>query len=136
MDRIDSVAAFIEVAEHRSFAAAARRLGRSPTAVTRMIGALEARLGVRLLNRTTRAVNVTEAGQRFLAGAKRVVVIMEHSNKDGQPKILKQCALPLTGKAVVHQVITDLAVLDVTREGLVLREVAPGVSAITYRCGS
>ncbi|MET0923189.1 MAG: LysR substrate-binding domain-containing protein [Xanthobacteraceae bacterium] len=77
MDRIGSVAVFVEVAERRSFAAAARRLGRSPTAVTRTIGELEARLGVRLLNRTTRAVGVTEAGERFLAGARRVLADLD-----------------------------------------------------------
>src|SRR5499433_3910665 len=77
MDRIDSVAAFVEVAERRSFTGAARRLGRSPAAVTRAIGELEARLGVRLLNRTTRAVSLTEAGERFLAGARRVLADLE-----------------------------------------------------------
>src|SRR2546430_11950908 len=69
MDRIESVAIFVEVAERRSFATAARRLARSPAAVTRAVGELETRLGVRLLNRTTRAVSLTEAGDRFLAGA-------------------------------------------------------------------
>lgn len=59
-------------------------------------------------------------------GAKRLIVTMEHTNKHGEAKILKQCALPLTGKRVVHRIITDLAVLDVTDAGLVLREVAPG----------
>jgi DNA-binding transcriptional LysR family regulator len=73
MDRFDALAVFVEVAEHRSFAEAARRLRRSPTAVTRAISELEARLGVRLLNRTTRAVSITEAGDRFLAGARRVL---------------------------------------------------------------
>ena len=68
MDRIESVAIFVEVAERRSFAAAARRLARSAAAVTRAVGELETRLGVRLLNRTTRAVSLTEAGDRFLAG--------------------------------------------------------------------
>jgi DNA-binding transcriptional LysR family regulator len=77
MDRIDAVAAFAEVAERGSFAEAARRLGRSPAAVTRAIAELEARLGVRLLNRTTRAVSVTEAGQRFLAGARRVLADLD-----------------------------------------------------------
>ena len=73
MDRIDNVAVFAEVAERGSFAEAARHLNRSPAAVTRAVAELEARLGVRLLNRTTRAVSVTETGQRFLAGARRVL---------------------------------------------------------------
>src|SRR5262245_63032127 len=70
MDRIESVVAFVEVAERRSFTAAARRLARSPAAVTRAVGELEMRLGVRLLNRTTRAVSLTEAGERFVAGGR------------------------------------------------------------------
>jgi DNA-binding transcriptional LysR family regulator len=77
MDRADAFGVFVEVAERRSFVAAARRLRRSPTAVTRIIGDLEARLGVRLLNRTTRAVSLTEAGDRFLAGARRVLADLE-----------------------------------------------------------
>ena len=67
------MAVFAEVAERGSFADAARHLNRSAAAVTRAVAELEARLGVRLLNRTTRAVSVTEAGQRFLAGARRVL---------------------------------------------------------------
>jgi len=65
----------------------------------------------------------------LVARAKRVVVIMDHAAKSGAPKILKECSLPLTGRGVVHRIITDLAVLDITPEGLVLRELAPGVSA-------
>lgn len=59
-------------------------------------------------------------------GAKRIVVIMEHVNKHGEPKILKECRLPLTGKGVVDRIITDRAVLDVTPEGLKLVEIAEG----------
>ena len=64
----------------------------------------------------------------LVAGVQRVVVLMEHSAKDGTPKIVEQCSLPLTGKGVVHRIITDLGVMDITPDGVKLIELAKDVS--------
>src|ERR1044072_366095 len=113
MDRIDDIAVFVEVAGQASFTAAARRLSRSPAAVTRAVADLEARLGVRLLNRTTRAVSLTEAGERFLSGARRVLADLTETEQGaaGQGSAprgeLAVTAPILFGRLHVLPIVTD-----------------------------
>jgi DNA-binding transcriptional LysR family regulator len=79
MDRLNAMQAFVTVAEHQGFAPAARKLGLSPSAVTRLVAALENRLGARLLQRTTRSVALTDAGQRYLERARRILADVEEA---------------------------------------------------------
>lgn len=95
-----------------------------------VLGAMQISKNGDLANWSTGAANAIPAvggAMDLVAGVKRILVITKHNTKDGKPKILNQCSYPLTGKAVVETIYTNLAIIDVKKEGLFVRKLAPNV---------
>src|SRR5262249_26950363 len=117
MDRIDAMQAFVAVADLRGFAPAARKLKLSPSAVTRLVAALEQRLGARLLQRTTRSLALTDAGTRYLERARRILADVEEAERAAEGERTRP-----TGRLVVSAPV-----------GLGRLHVSPGMSAYLRR---
>ncbi|GAA3345370.1 CoA transferase subunit B [Amorphoplanes nipponensis] len=103
-----------------------------------ILGGMQVSAGGDLANWTVPGKLVKGMGgaMDLVHGAGRIIVLMEHRTRDGAARLVRRCTLPLTGRRVVHRVITDLAVLDVTPAGFALRELAPGVTARQVRAAT
>lgn len=114
MDRLQTMAVFIAVAEEAGFAAAARRMNMSPPSVTRAIGELEARLGARLLHRTTRAVRLTDAGERYVTDCRRILSEVEEADQHAAGvHAAPSGAVSLTGSALFGRIVLTPILLEI-----------------------
>ncbi len=113
MDRLQTMSIFVAVAEEVGFAAAARRLNMSPPSVTRAVGELESRLGARLLHRTTRAVQLTDAGERYMADCRRILSEIEEADSQAAGiHAAPQGVVSLTGSALFGRIVLTPILVD------------------------
>lgn len=113
MDRLQTMTIFVAVAEEDGFAAAARKLNMSPPSVTRAVGELEARLGARLLHRTTRTVRLTDAGSRYLADCRRIALEVEEADHQAAGlHAVPRGTVSLTGSALFGRIVLTPVVID------------------------
>src|SRR6266852_1099169 len=129
MDRIDAMQAFVAVADLQGVAPAARKLGLSPSGVTRLIAALEQRLGARLLQRTTRSVTLTDIGARYLERARRILADVEEAEGSAQDERTR----PNCGWRIVWSIWWRT--VSISRSELATSPIPAWLRAMSARCG-